>query len=99
MPGRRRSRIQRFNNVIVLLEPNDIRCKYHGRRFQLDGQFLSMPEFKEVHDFPTEADSLLNLPLFTWGKWLFSSLAPTTHPEAFFADMAARKAALTRFYG
>ena len=30
---------------------NDIRCKYHGRRFQLDGTFLSMPEFKEVKKF------------------------------------------------
>ena len=30
---------------------NDMRCKYHGRRFHLDGKFLSMPEFKEVKTF------------------------------------------------
>lgn len=35
---------------------NDIRCKYHGRRFQLNGHFSSMPEFKEVENFPSEAD-------------------------------------------
>src|SRR5437879_8916865 len=46
---------------------NDIRCKYHGRRFQLDGKFLSMPEFKEVKNFPTPADDLHQLPLHTWG--------------------------------
>jgi choline monooxygenase len=43
---------------------NDIRCKYHGRRFQLDGKFLSMPEFKEVENFPTLDDDLTKLPLF-----------------------------------
>src|SRR5688572_24585220 len=32
----------------------DIRCKYHGRRFSLNGKFASMPEFKEVQNFPAE---------------------------------------------
>jgi choline monooxygenase len=27
---------------------NEIRCKYHGRRFHLDGRVLSMPQFKDV---------------------------------------------------
>ena len=72
---------------------NDIRCKYHGRRFQLDGKFLSMPEFKEVENFPSEDDNLVNLPLHTWGnKWLFTSLAPSKKAEEFFQDMANRVA-------
>ena len=33
-----------------------IRCSYHGRRFALDGKFLSMPEFDGVEDFPSESD-------------------------------------------
>jgi len=53
---------------------NDIRCKYHGRRFQLNGNFISMPEFKEVANFPGEEDNLTRLPLFQFGKWLFTSL-------------------------
>lgn len=69
---------------------NDLRCKYHGRRFQLDGRFLSMPEFKEVKDFPTEADNLTSLPLFQWGKWLFSSLHPSQQAETFFKEMMDR---------
>ncbi len=37
-------------NVLVhnTCQLSNIRCKYHGRLFQLDGQFMSMPEFKGV---------------------------------------------------
>src|SRR5882672_11453883 len=43
---------------ILVEEPckaNLIRCGYHGRRFSLEGKFLSMPEFKGVEDFPCES--------------------------------------------
>ena len=69
---------------------NDIRCKYHGRRFHLDGKFLSMPEFKEVVNFPGENDNLSQLPLFQWGKWLFSTLAGKTPAPDFFKPMMER---------
>jgi choline monooxygenase len=69
---------------------NDIRCKYHGRRFQLDGKFLSMPEFKEVKDFPSPDDDLGKLPLHRWGKWLFTSLTGKHPAEDFFKEMEAR---------
>jgi choline monooxygenase len=69
---------------------NDIRCKYHGRRFELDGKFLSMPEFKEVENFPSKDDDLTDLPLFNWGKWLFTSLNPSAKPEIFFKEMMDR---------
>jgi len=69
---------------------NDIRCKYHGRRFQLDGKFLSMPEFKEVANFPSEEDNLVNLPLFKFGKWLFTSLHPSAPAEDFFGGIMDR---------
>ena len=54
----------------VVYEPcklNQLRCKYHGRLFSLDGKFISMPEFKEVENFPTEADNLHSLPVFAMG--------------------------------
>lgn len=69
---------------------NDIRCKYHGRRFQLDGKFASMPEFKEVENFPAPEDDLTSLPLFQWGKWLFTSLSTKYDPNLFFKDMIER---------
>lgn len=68
---------------------NDIRCRYHGRRFRLDGKFQSMPEFKEVCDFPTEADNLHELPLHQWGPWLFTSLAGND-PKPYLQDMQER---------
>ena len=69
---------------------NNLRCKYHGRIFQLDGRFHSMPEFKEVKDFPGPDDHLKKLPLFTWGKWLFTSLSQSLDPQFFFIDMMKR---------
>lgn len=51
-----------------------LRCRYHGRIFELDGRFRSMPEFKEVADFPSAADDLVRLPVETWGPWLFTTL-------------------------
>jgi choline monooxygenase len=78
---------------ILVHEPckvNHLRCRYHGRLFHPDGRFLSMPEFKEVKDFPGKNDDLASLPLFQWGKWLFSSLAPRLSAELFLQDMIDR---------
>ena len=64
---------------ILVEEPcnaNLIRCGYHGRRFSLDGKFLSMPEFAGVEDFPTEADDLKKLPIAAWNGFLFASIEP-----------------------
>ncbi len=71
---------------------NQLRCRYHGRLFSLDGKFISMPEFKEVENFPTEDDNLHRLPLFQWGKLLFTSLHPRIKAEVFFAEMMKRLA-------
>ncbi len=57
---------------------NNLRCRYHGRMFNLDGDFISMPEFKEVENFPAKEDDLPKLNLFKWGKWLFTSVGPGT---------------------
>ncbi|CAN5683085.1 SRPBCC family protein [soil metagenome] len=78
---------------LVVYEPcklNQLRCKYHGRLFSLDGKFISMPEFKEVENFPTAADNLHNLPLFQWGKLLFSSLNESVPAETYFKEMINR---------
>ncbi len=67
-----------------------LRCNYHGRKFSLDGKFQSMPEFKEVKNFPSSDDDLTNIPLFQWSKWLFTSLNPKISPDLFFSDMIKR---------
>lgn len=69
---------------------SDIRCKYHGRRFKLNGKFESMPEFKEVENFPTKDDDLSSLPVFEWNKWIFTSLNPTVEAKHFLGPMMDR---------
>jgi choline monooxygenase len=51
-----------------------ITCAYHGRRFNLQGEFQHMPQFKEALNFPRKADDLTRFPLLQWGPWLFTAL-------------------------
>jgi len=53
-----------------------LRCRYHGRRFGLDGSLLSMPEFEGVEGFPSPADSLPRVRLERWGPLAFCALDP-----------------------
>src|SRR5688500_13430149 len=53
-----------------------LRCRYHGRRFGLDGKFLSMPEFDTTVGFPSEKDSLPAVEGERLGPRLFTGLAP-----------------------
>jgi choline monooxygenase len=69
---------------------NKLRCGYHGRTFNLNGKFVSMPEFKEVENFPTKADDLHRPDLFKWVKWLFTSVRPEHSPILFLRDMMER---------
>ena len=45
---------------------------------------------KEVKNFPTVADDLINLPIYKWGKLLFTSLGTELPSELFFREMAER---------
>ena len=78
---------------ILIEEPckaNLIRCGYHGRRFDLSGKFLSMPEFGGVEDFPSAADDLANIPFAIRGGFVFASVDPFAPFEEFVDDAAAR---------
>ncbi|MBA2335080.1 MAG: Rieske 2Fe-2S domain-containing protein [Blastocatellia bacterium] len=63
-----------------------IRCGYHGRRFSLEGKFLSMPEFEGVEDFPSEQDDLTRIRSAIWGKFLFASIDPIGAFTTFIPD-------------
>ena len=69
-----------------------LRCRYHGRQFHLDGRFASMPEFKDVQDFPSPADDLRNRPVHQWGPLLFTQVEGNEAATTFFAEMEARMA-------
>jgi choline monooxygenase len=67
-------------------EGNLIRCGYHGRRFSLDGKFLSMPEFEGVENFPGESDDLHQYALADRVGFLFVSCDPVADFDDFVGD-------------
>jgi choline monooxygenase len=52
-------------------------CMYHGRRFNQNGTFISMPEFNLTENFPRPCDDLHAFNLIEWGPFLFTSISPT----------------------
>ena len=69
-------------------DANLIRCGYHGRRFSLDGKFLSMPEFDGVENFPSAADDLTSVAAGEAGGFAFVSLDPIASLGEFVSDDA-----------
>lgn len=67
-----------------------LRCRYHGRRFGLDGKFQHMPEFEGVCNFPTERDDLPKVSMERWGPFLFASAAPKVALESILAPIKDR---------
>jgi choline monooxygenase len=67
-----------------------LRCRYHGRRFGLDGRFLSMPEFDDARNFPSERDSLPHVPVGLWNKLIFTALDPEVPFEEYIAPVRER---------
>ncbi len=68
-------------------EGRTLRCRYHGRRFGLDGRFLSMPEFENVEGFPSPADDLPRVPFASWGPLGFVALDPIVPFDEAFAPI------------
>jgi choline monooxygenase len=67
-----------------------LRCRYHGRRFDLDGRFRSMPGFEDASDFPSADDDLASLPLHRWGPLLFVSIDPMCDFDAWIRPVRER---------
>ncbi|MDZ4756988.1 MAG: Rieske (2Fe-2S) protein [Bacteroidota bacterium] len=67
-----------------------LRCRYHGRKFDLNGKFMAMPEFKEVENFPCDDDNLTQLNIFKWSKFLFTTLNQKLVANIFLKDMIER---------
>jgi choline monooxygenase len=67
-----------------------IRCRYHGRRFNLNGKFQHMPEFENVENFPSEKDDLAKIPFGKWEKLMFASIQPKIKLEQVLGEMQSR---------
>lgn len=78
----------------VLVENPDVcrllQCRYHGRRFELNGQFKSMPEFDGVENFPSEEDNLKKVPFGLLDKLIFVSLNPIATLDEFIGEIKSR---------
>ncbi|MEX2217496.1 MAG: SRPBCC family protein [Phycisphaerales bacterium] len=68
-------------------------CRYHGRRFDLDGTFRHMPEFEGVKGFPSPSDNLPKVAMGSWGdQFLFASLDPAAPLADILRPLAERLA-------
>ncbi len=76
---------------------NGIRCRYHGRRFNLNGKFLSMPEFENVKDFPSESDNLTHVSHSLWNQFIFAALNSVSPLEDFTIEMTKRVKSLENY--
>lgn len=70
----------------------NLRCRYHGRRFDMAGKLVAMPEFEGVEGFPSPADDLSKVPVAKWARFLFASLDPVAPLEECFRPMIERLA-------
>jgi len=69
---------------------NGLRCRYHGRRFDLDGTFHSMPEFDGAEGFPSAADNLRRVETASWKNLQFVSLDPAVSFTSLMGDLRDR---------
>ncbi|MBS1723296.1 MAG: aromatic ring-hydroxylating dioxygenase subunit alpha [Armatimonadetes bacterium] len=69
---------------------NSLRCRYHGRRFGLDGKCQFMPEFDDVVGFPCPQDDLPKIPFDVWRGHIFMSLSPEVPLQTYLADVDRR---------
>jgi phenylpropionate dioxygenase-like ring-hydroxylating dioxygenase large terminal subunit len=79
-------------NVVVTEAGRDsqLRCRYHGRRFGLDGRLRSMPAFEGVRDFPGPCDDLPRVDFGSWAGHAFASVAPAAPLDVLLAAMRRR---------
>ncbi len=91
--------IRCFSNVcthrgnIVVQHPGKTKqlvCMYHGRRFELNGAFKSMPEFEEAENFPRPCDNLREFPVRALGPYLFAGLNPSYDFDEVLSKMTER---------
>jgi choline monooxygenase len=67
-----------------------LRCRYHGRRFGLDGRLEQMPGFEGALDFPSARDHLPRLPWSALGRFIFTSLQPALPFETWLGGLQER---------
>ncbi len=91
------SNVCTHRGALLCDEPCDVtslRCRYHGRRFALDGRVAHAPEFEGAADFPSPRDHLPVLPTARFGPLVLASLQPACDAEVLLAPVRRRLATL-----
>jgi choline monooxygenase len=69
--------------------PATLRCRYHGRRFGLDGTLLAAPGFEQAQGFPAPEDDLPRVAHARWGPLHFAAIDPAMPFDALTAELDA----------
>ena len=69
---------------------NKVRCPYHGRTFDLEGELLHAPGFVKTKNFPQTKDNLKSYPFKKWKDFLFASLIGSISIDSIFSDINKR---------
>ncbi len=83
----------RANRLVdVPCQAEHIRCGYHSRRFELNGQLRFMPGFEGVRNFPADSDHLPQLALGEWAGHGFTAIKPRWPLAQWLGEMQTRLA-------
>jgi choline monooxygenase len=55
-------------------------CPQHGRRFDVEGRFVSQAGFNDLENFPRDSDHLRNVPVEEWAQFVFACLGRPMAP-------------------
>ena len=78
--------------LLCLDESNSskIKCNYHGRVFNLEGQLIKHYGFEGVKNFPSSKDNLIKIEHFNWNNFIFCSKESNINIKSFFKDIENR---------
>ncbi|MAW30589.1 MAG: choline monooxygenase [Flavobacteriales bacterium] len=80
-------------NILIdkpCLIKKNITCNYHGKQFDLNGNFKFMPKCEGMMNFPSKEDDLKQIPVKRWRQFLFTSLNPKIKFDHLIKDMDKR---------
>ena len=67
-----------------------ITCNYHGKQFDINGNFKFMPKCEGMMNFPSKEDDLKQIPVKQWRQFIFTSLNPKIKFDHLIKDMDQR---------
>jgi len=79
-------------NILCPKQDNmqSLKCTYHGRSFDLQGEMLNAPGFEKTKNFPQKKDNLKSYPFKKWKDFLFCSLEGSINIDSIFSDINKR---------